>query len=455
MLKKIFLWMLVLWSCIWITQATNIITWWREFLQLSNWEEWYFTNNKITKAETNQFDITSNWWWNRTYTFNWINYSNVFKIIITNRQVPSYIWLWNTNNELVYASSYLWKWYTPTKVCKIEDGDYTKINQDNCYTTDITELYTEEANLEYLTFWQQIDQTVDNISVRDRNAICFKFVNWITYCAKCWLWANWCQWWQTQVFNNNANYELQDYANIAWLSPWNAWWWWNKFTPLPMCYTIQQKIDSYPSQYNIEMCYSSNKIWSWWQFVTVTPKSMLELRPTYQEYVDDVNLYQNYCGNYVATQQACSDAFTWRNEQRSIINKLYNQWQQTMLRSYDYCYLQLNFTEEQKTTRTNCTMWTGTQHGSWITTDDIIEDMQNHKITIIAPDGTTVYSWFWNKSENETGANLSYDWIIESMQNVRWKLTSIFYYRSWVDWIIPDYIIWILLLIVLFAVFKK
>lgn len=108
-----------------------------------------------------------------------------------------------------------------------------------------------------------------------------------------------------------------------------------------------------------------------------------------------------------------------------------------------------------KNTRTNCTMWTWLQHGSWITTDEIIEDMQNHKITIIAPDWTTVYSWFRNNEGEDENANLSYEGIIETMQSVRSKLTNIFYYRSWVTGIIPDYITRILLLIVLFAIFKK
>lgn len=222
-----------------------------------------------------------------------------------------------------------------------------------------------------------------------------------------------------------------------------------------MCYTIQQKIDTFPSNYNTGMCYSTNKIWSGNQFITVTPKSMLELRPTYQEYENDVNLYQNYCWNYVANNTACTEAFSWNEDKRSIINKLYNQGTQTILRSYDYCYLQLSFTEEQKNTRTNCTMWTWLQHGSWITTDEIIEDMENHRITIITPDWTTVYSWFRNNDDVEEEANLSYDGIIETMQSIRWKLTNIFYYRSWVTGIIPDYITRILLLIVLFAIFKK
>lgn len=268
--------------------------------------------------------------------------------------------------------------------------------------------------------------------------------------------------------NQQCNYYITNWKTTPWIDTSfiaNLWatvspfyveeWWTERYIKLPMCYTIQQKIDTFPSNYNTGMCYSTNKIWSGNQFVTVTPKSMLELRPTYQEYEDDVNLYQNYCWNNVANNTACWEAFSWNEDKRSIINKLYNQGTQTILRSYDYCYLQLSFTEEQKNTRTNCTMWTWLQHGSGITTNDIIEDMENHRITIITPDWTTVYSWFRNNDDIEEEANLSYDGIIKTMQSVRWKLTNIFYYRSWVTGIIPDYITRILLLIVLFAIFKK
>lgn len=204
-----------------ITSSSDWNDW--EWLKLATNETWNFTIENVIRDNLNRFTVVNLWNWNWTWIDNWYTYTNIFKMIMTNWPVPSYFWYWNTNSEIVFASSYFNRWVSPLYVCKTDNPNFTDYVKDNsCYTTNISELYSENWSIEYLTFWQE---TRSNLNIYNNNYLCFSFDNWNTYCVKCL--TNWatCQWGETLLYTNNWDFSIWDYQELAWVSPflWGGW----------------------------------------------------------------------------------------------------------------------------------------------------------------------------------------------------------------------------------------
>lgn len=217
------------------------------------------------------------------------------------------------------------------------------------------------------------------------------------------------------------------------------------------CRTIQQLIDAYPEDYTIDLCYSSTKYLSWWQRITTPEKTIFELYPEFVNLRQDYNLYTNYC-TPPATMQACQNAFTWKEDNYTLIQKI-PSWVQP-LRLYQYCNYQLNMDHNATTCVTSTwslNWWTG------VTINDIINEIWDRQREVTLP-------WTPPQEDNTNGSWSIFDKytqqlenhnIFDDLQELYTKITWIFRSRQWTKGIIPELITWLICLVVLFKLFKK
>lgn len=214
------------------------------------------------------------------------------------------------------------------------------------------------------------------------------------------------------------------------------------------CPTIQQLINTYPSQYNTWLCYSSSLIFSWWTIQQVTPKDIFTLYPLYTWFVADINLYNNYCV-WPNTQTACETAFEGKTEQYTLISKIPDNVKKANL--YAYCNLELNYEDKNAST---CVTSGAINTGEYIppiTNQWVIDELIDGDYNIVLP-----ASWYVMDTLKDENWERKIDRnIIESIQNLYSKFTTIFTGREWNNGIIPEYITRMLLVIILFAFFKK
>lgn len=211
-----------------------------------------------------------------------------------------------------------------------------------------------------------------------------------------------------------------------------------------VCMTIQDMLDRQNGTYNTWMCYSNTRyLTNTWR-VTNTPKFITELYPTYTELRQDMNLYTNYC-TPPADMNYCQQAFSWKEDSYTLIQKIPTTTDLTVL--YDFCTtyqtrswdLQKNVCDMTEEERKNL-------RPSQMTQEWYAERIAKHPTTTTTPTTWTVYDDLTDEQDRD---------LLEAIPRVYTKITWIFKARSWVNGIIPDYITWILLLIVLFKLFKK
>lgn len=431
MLKKILLWTLVLWSCIWITQANSyIVNIWEDMYNTTYWNYTYTYNidsnlNFKTDDTYNTFFYTYDWWW----------YAGIRSRMLFWNDNKLYTY-WAFQQDMIFWQGYI-SWF-----CMSNTTDYTtycdKFNRNN-YNTNIDTFYELWAIYDQVFFnadtYQPIlcfiSNTEDIVSCihqeisygwNDQNII----TPWNLITTK---------WIKPEQFANEES--KREESPLIW------WWedepiitWYDPETWLP-CATIDTLI-KYETNFKTGMCYSSTYIYSWWQMETITPKTFTELRTWYNQFNNDLNKYRNYC-TPPATNEACQNAFWNEEEKRSIINKIPEErltdWWKTL---YDYCHMYLTYSGDTNICEID------DQELRSASYEDLINAM--NEITITQP-------WTWSVFDNykdQTARN-----IITALPSVYYKITSIFKNNTWVKWIIPSYITWIIILIVLFKLFKK
>ena len=234
-----------------------------------------------------------------------------------------------------------------------------------------------------------------------------------------------------------------------------------------VCQLWLQLINTYGSDYTENLCYSSSLIYSWWTIQQITPKTIFELYPTYTWFTADISTYNTYCRS-PNTTQACQTAFNWKDIEYTLLAKIPDNIKKANL--YQYCHLQLDYEDKNATT---CTLQASglmaTGINETITVNDIITAIGEEDYTVITPwtppEATGTWNWSgsvydgllgnneddterWNIIENAKN-------IVQTMKELYAKFTGIFRAREWTSWFIPEYITWILLLIILFKLFKK
>ena len=122
---------------------------------------------------------------------------------------------------------------------------------------------------------------------------------------------------------------------------WSPWGWWAVWNNNYLCPTVWQLLNTYSSEYNTSLCYSSSLIYSWNSVVSVSPQSIFELFENQSDFVNYRQLYSNNCNlSPMSDNTACNNIFQWKNLQYSLIAKI--PWTVNSLNLYSYCNLALN-----------------------------------------------------------------------------------------------------------------
>lgn len=212
------------------------------------------------------------------------------------------------------------------------------------------------------------------------------------------------------------------------------------------------------------MCYTNWTIFSWMQIIQTWKQTIFELYPTLNDFRNALNIYSTYCNpNSPATPEYCQQQMSQYSE---YTYQFYNYLQQANNNStafsveseklYQYCHLQLDYTEEEK--RNNCKETVDNYYATWVNEETangnpfewVTERIENN-IQIAVPQTWTVFDEFlegdiWNISITDR-----YDNFMEIFHKITW----LFKYRWTQEGIIPSYITWLIMLILLLALFKK
>lgn len=421
-----------------------------------------------TQYELNQPTAIYNLWSDAVFTLtNWVNFninSQYYNYMIAGSNNSKYNLFWN-GTWLYFVYSYNW-WFTDLKQWYIKK--FCKTTYNNICNYAWNQWYS----------WINIDEFINNSSYTNANYfnVYFAETEWLGFC----FWYESINesicfridpyhssydsqfWWSLGITRNPNLADLPDDSikNYFTTSPFSK-----QPTPKPTqqtqqytCPTIQQLIDTYPQQYNTWLCYTNSLIYSWWQFTTITPKTIFELYPTYVQLQNDINNYNNYC-KAPNTQETCQWAFNWKNEEYTLISKIP---QDVMpLQLYAYCNLTLN----QDPNSTTCTASTWAINNG-IGIDDIIDNIGKTPITVITPwtppedewNGTwSVFDKYTQEEDETKRRNViqKTENTIETMKEIYTKLTWIFRARQGKDGIVPPLITWLIALIILYKLFKK
>lgn len=447
----------------------------------------------IENEYTRQCEIIQPW---ETSTYNW-EYNTITNIWNFNNNDLKVLWLksawWNNLNMWLFRNN--WKlynirdyarinptnWIGETKyVCKVNSTDYQDIwqycwltacwNNDNkCniywlknYTTTI-ETFIEDTNTqtpnEYIIMYSQ-----SNAPSR-WTRICAKYDSF-TYCIA--VNPYYIKTYKSDIMQiieqwNASQWEtLTYYSNMFQNSPFR--WTTTTITTWTICPMIQFQIDMYGRKYNTWLCYTNTIEYTWWQIQQVQPQTIFEIFNSYTEYINWYNLWNNNC-HAPYTQEHCNTVMNSNFKATQIFNKIENAWVDSE-KVYQYCHLQLNFTEEQKRTIWMCQIeektdqpqyatWTNNQNSNpnpleWIT--NILEKGIEEPPV---PSTWTVFDEIlpeWVISRKDVLLDYKF---YSHFALLYTKVTNLFKARWYQEWIIPPYITSLLLLILLFKIYKK
>lgn len=473
--KKIILWMLVLWSCTaWITQAReNISNCYNNWFQMAcaiieAWEEFVIKNDTNTITNIMNFDNTT--------------YSNAIAVTLNwNPAYQSIIYWWNDGNPYTvfnrttaynpnwaYKINYLcwWEYENLTWNNSIMQYCWVSNNNTDNYWADHYNKTLEEIIQE--TQWKTPTNYIYHYySWNDYNLVVCANYEDINYA--------WCIPWMRQTYTQWSNiYTLMTNWNTAniwitymeeniWQSPIIAWWPWTEWWPIS-CVNIKTQIMLYWAKYNTWMCYTNGYTFSWNQLVQTWKLSIFDIYPSYVDFREALNVYSTYCNpNAPTTQQYCENKmseyspYTYQFYTYLMNANSNNEafWVDSE-KLYQYCHLQLNFTEEEK--RSECADTVDNYYATWTNEEtangnpfEWVSEWIENNIEIAVPRTWTVFDEFLEWDTRIVGITDRF-WNFKELYH---KITWLFKYRWTQEWIIPWYITAMIMIILLLAIFKK
>lgn len=444
--KKILGTLLVLWTCIaWITQGAW--QWWNYTLPLE-----FTTNNSDIIIDEN-LNISNFSWW-KIWLFKIQDYNNYIRW--NEWKIYWYYNYWNT-------CRYQWEM---DKMCI---GTLDQARNPTPVPWICTSNYSSET-AEAFYNWEFGTEFETILVMNETNAqalnLCFLDTtdNNTTYCLSAY------QRTDKQLPCYTTFEDLQSNI-IAWDSPFQ-WWWESEITPIIYTGTItnQHAIYAYEQLgltanqcywwYPIDKLYNTwDILYQWYQ--AGTGATIIDLYNTnswnYQGYnstymtLEQTKITQFLSENYEGYQTNGLQFFIWKQEALITIMQQYKNWNQQALNKgkegyslfqlYTYCDLLINYNNDNEYT------------GNTATPDMRRNGINSENHNIITPQTGTVFDQLQDEEGNYT-RNKAQD-IRDTINRVYSKLTTIFKFRSWVEGIIPQEIIRILLIIILFKIFKK
>ena len=430
--------------------------------------------------------IDNSWIWiapDNNWNFNWYS-SDILKNVIFWKNSTKFAFYYYTPDGIWYYNNAGW---TPTtnnsRYWLVERYQITWYNNYLTYNSNNFWYATWNTREEVQALWLKQWDITDIAYVYPTNSTDRWFYNFgaclrsenkdVSICF-------WCS-------SSNSNCQINTWADniitydnssIAWFesipdtylnnSPF-AWWWWET-TPIIYTGTItnQHAIYAYeqlwitPQQcywwYPIDTIYNTgNILYQWYQ--AWTGASIIDL---YNLYSWNYNWYQS---TYMTEEQTKisqflseiyqwyenngTSFFIWKPEAIITIIQQYNNANQkaiekgrwySLFQLYTYCDLLINHNNNEEYT------------GNTATPDMRRNGIDTENQEIVLPATWSVFDEL--QQDWEFKRNKAQD-IRDTINSVYTKLTKIFNLRWWVQGIIPDYITRILLLIILFAIFKK
>lgn len=454
MIKNLLKWLFSVWA---ITTAIWFSYWY--ILPIGN----YWTNMINSYSQSYDIQITKNGtflsqlgWLTKKVFVSWVNGSNPIYTFWTERWLP----------YVVFPSNWQWyyKWYYYCNTAVVPDRYPTTSN--NACTSITIDLNNYEWTVEFFESFLSTLTTDDNVYYwnpanlsSSSNAFCI----WNSS-----LWKSLCFQINYNVIDWNRttrvleNLEMPESFNAIdstkLFDPPGVWNWAGEETPSwtssnnYFCPTVRQLMSNYWDNYNTWLCYNDTLYFDWTTMQTIERKSIFENFTDLQEYQNRVWIYNNNC-RAPATIQTCQNAFNGEVEKYKIIsNAVNNNATSTKLRQY--CNLWLNYSPNT----TTC-VW------SWIinvpdtppTADEIANEIINWDYTILTPWTGTIFDnmndweeWTWVNYENIATRD-----VFGNITQIYDKITRIFEGRSWVNGILPDYILWLIFVILFFTVLMK
>lgn len=446
MLKnKIILWMLVIWS--WIVWITNA------FIMPIN-EETTFWDGTLTCDENfNCISENANW-----DTFNWITPSHLTRrnwFIFFNEWILSQVYWYNTLTTYYNQQK-------PVPICRTDYNsaiNYTQTVLDYLsWCVYNTNTWNTLNWLEEDLWWKITSYTVN--LYWDYAVICANYnetINSACFRANDRNDSTNYDFWITNTIFNRDNFV---WFWLAWYSPFTPSWpdteWW----PIS-CINIKTEIMLYWNKYNTWMCYTNWLYFSWFTPIQTWKLSIFEVFPSFQDYQNMINRYNTYC-HPPYTEEYCAEAMSWYEQWMNLYTNIYNANINNNVftvepeKLYQYCHLQLNFTEEEK--RSECKDTVDNYYATWVSEDasngnpfEWVTDRLEDNIQIAVPTTWTVFDEFLDGDTRIVGITDRYTNFKEIYHKIMW----LFKYRNTQQGIIPWYITAMLMLILLLAIIKK
>ena len=257
--------------------------------------------------------------WLDKYASNWNSQFQLW-VLKKSRFLSSYLWtaksvLWLDNQKLIfwwpdnwlYVFTDEWQGYLDYYYsCDKIDINWTWDYLQNCWSQSVGGLNNDIIS-NFLGYVWSGDYVYVNLEKINRTCWqwCSSMYWFATVCfSSSWLNSTLCLYWNTYNYWSN-------YRPLTWsLNIPNTTNYWNlslsyiseppgfTFTPTPLpdwweyytsCPTVKQLISNYENKgFNSGMCYSSSKIYSWWQFVSVEPQSILTAFTDRDDFVNSV-----------------------------------------------------------------------------------------------------------------------------------------------------------------------
>jgi len=451
------------------------------------WKIWYIW--ELTQSTyNNNYSFQVNWQWNLLTQYFWL-----WKRIL---QFTDWVYFFRWLNWIPYiyvSSNYSWptwnsqQWYLKNyALCDyIWLGSWNASQPQNCQSYSIN--WLSNFLPRYLwsltnNWYYYYDYYQNNVNPRQAycwaltvcfsnssfsNSLCFYWSNWgFKYPCDNWSlgFPNWIYWNDTNLENSlwlSPYFDSVD-NSVLWVSPWQSGGWNNTNdnttnVTIQSCPTIAQILkNNYTSNYNSWLCYNNTTYFNGTNFETITKDNIFTIfNDNYENYTNRISIYRNNCTN-ANTTQACQNAFSWQYKKYSIIANA-QQSNVDEKKLWNYCNLALNYDPNT----TTC-VW------SWLikeqpTQEEILNDILNINTGVPIPwNATTTQNnnVFNSLCDPNNPQNCYWSWnvrdIFWSMQRIYGKITWLFIERSGVDGIIPDYILRITFLTILFTIiFKK
>lgn len=345
---------------------------------------------------------------------------------------------------------------------KIVLGNFLKtVTNDDYFLIDTNTQHAYNSNIWYKN---------DTLCISSNNA-------WNSICFYAWakIWTVGNNSYSKYIDTNNnlqftANQDRLTINNAYIYNPPSVWsnTTWTNVNNLPYCPTIWQIKQQYEEIYGLttDVCYAWFNTWdmrwdssTYWQVQGVSIFDVYEMYSWWMEIQKWYDVYTEYYNNInTNTEQFSgkSKALVWTFMSRQIFGN--NQSTYSILW---YCQIITSNLDDNATTCTAST-WAVNPNNIQPTAEDVIENIikQPWNTEIVIPWNTTInqsgqVNWNSVYADIIENSDISIRNIIKNLQQMYTKVTWIFEKREGVWWVIPWYLVWLILIIVLFKIFKK